>query len=213
MGHQDFEKYAIERSMKGMVADGFVRVLDKHVPSKPMTVLDHGCGDGKYFSFLSDRYGADNIFGCDISSLRIKRCREIGWERALLIDENRPLPYPDSSFDLVISDQVIEHILSHKSAACISELHRVLRTGGKLVVMTPNYPIKRFYDIINAVVYRNLRMLRDDPTHVTFYDAGQLKDLLEKCFGHIEVIPTGGILFKLFPAMCFSHKLIAVAIK
>src|SRR5574344_353646 len=47
-----------------------------------------------------------------------------------------PLPFPDESFDYVISFQVIEHI---KDDACfVSEVHRVLRKGGKFIVSTPN---------------------------------------------------------------------------
>jgi SAM-dependent methyltransferase len=213
MAHQDFEKYAVDRPMKRAVADVMVRIFDRYAPARSMTVLDYGCGDGTYFGFLSQRYGVENVSGCDVSELRIKRCHEIGWSRAIVIDQKAPLPYASGTFDFIISDQVIEHIPSDNALTCIKELHRVLKTGGKMLMVTPNYPIKRVYDVINAVAYRDRRMLFDDPTHVTFYHAKRVKALLGKYFYRVEVVPTGGMLFKLLPVMGLSHKLIAVAIK
>lgn len=52
-------------------------------------------------------------------------------------DVTAPLPFPDTSFDLVISDAFIEH-LPESPRALFSEIHRVLRPGGYLFVTTPN---------------------------------------------------------------------------
>ena len=52
------------------------------------------------------------------------------------VDLTRGLPYPDSSFDLVVMTEVLEHLDNHRAA--IGELARVLRPGGHLVITTPN---------------------------------------------------------------------------
>ena len=47
-----------------------------------------------------------------------------------------PLPYPDASFDLVTCTEVIEHLEHHRAA--LREMARVMRSGGVLVITTPN---------------------------------------------------------------------------
>jgi SAM-dependent methyltransferase len=210
---QDFEQYAVDRPMRRNVSAVVERAFDAYAPARPLKVLDHGCGDGTYFSFLAERYGTGNIFGCDVSALRIQRCQDAGWSQAMVVDPEKPLPYDDGTFDLILSDQVIEHIPVAETFCALSELARVLKAGGLLLMITPNYPVKRVYDAINSIVYRDLSLLRDDQTHVTFYDARRLSDVLQKHFTRINVLPTGGLLYSVFPAVAFSHKLIAVAVK
>lgn len=45
------------------------------------------------------------------------------------------IPYPDASFDFLICNHVLEHVLDDRQA--LSEIHRVLRTGGQAVLQTP----------------------------------------------------------------------------
>jgi SAM-dependent methyltransferase len=52
------------------------------------------------------------------------------------VDLIHGLPYPDESFDLVVITEVLEHLENHRAA--VSELARVLRPGGHLVLTTPN---------------------------------------------------------------------------
>lgn len=67
----------------------------------------------------------------------------------------------DNSFDFVITFQVIEHIQKDKDF--VSEIYRVLKPGGKLIVTTPN---------IKTSITRN-------PWHIREYTIQQLKSLLE----------------------------------
>jgi SAM-dependent methyltransferase len=82
-------------------------------------VLDFGCGAGK----MVEEYGKAGYeaFGCD---LRI----EHESERLRRIDsETRALPFADSSFDFVFSDQVLEHVQNH--ARAFAEMRRVMKPG------------------------------------------------------------------------------------
>ncbi len=79
-----------------------------------------------------------------------------------------PIPYPDASFDCVITFQVIEHI--NEDVAFVSEIARVLRPGGRLIVTTPNAPIS----------------LTRNPWHVREYCADELHNLLSLHFEQIE---------------------------
>jgi SAM-dependent methyltransferase len=52
------------------------------------------------------------------------------------VDLLKPLPYGDASFDIVLLVEVIEHLENHRVA--ISELARILKPGGVLILTTPN---------------------------------------------------------------------------
>jgi SAM-dependent methyltransferase len=82
------------------------------------TVLDFGCGLGSDVeAWRSEGYRA---FGCDIVLER-----PAGWLR--LIETPYRLPFADATFDLVVSDQVMEHVQDHDLA--FREIHRVLKPG------------------------------------------------------------------------------------
>ena len=79
-----------------------------------------------------------------------------------------PIGFENTSFDSVVSFQVIEHI--EKDIDFVREVSRVLRPGGKFVVSTPNAPMS---------ITRN-------PWHVREYNADELRNLLECHFSKVE---------------------------
>lgn len=85
-----------------------------------------------------------------------------------------PLPFEAEHFDCVITFQVIEHI--RRDADFIREIHRVLRPGGRLILTTPNAPMS----------------LTRNPWHVREYTAPELKQLLERVFGKVEMFGVDG---------------------
>lgn len=97
--------------------------------------LDAGCGDGRYLRALESELPA-RVAGVDISE-RILQTARACVPRAELRQANlESLPFGDGDFDLVLSSQVIEHVLDAGAAA--AELARVLRPGGVLVLSTDN---------------------------------------------------------------------------
>jgi SAM-dependent methyltransferase len=97
--------------------------------------LDAGCGDGRYLVALEAEL-PQRIAGVDIAE-RILETARVRAPRAELRQANlESLPFDDGAFDLVLSSQVIEHVLDAPAAA--AELARVLRPGGRLVISTDN---------------------------------------------------------------------------
>jgi ubiquinone/menaquinone biosynthesis C-methylase UbiE len=97
--------------------------------------LDAGCGDGRYLAALETEL-PERIAGVDISE-RILETARARVPRADLRQANlESLPFADAEFDLVLSSQVIEHVLD--AAAAARELARVLRPGGVLILSTDN---------------------------------------------------------------------------
>ena len=94
--------------------------------------LDLGCGDGR----LAVELRASELTLADVSPVALERARRRvpGAARAEL-DPDAPLPLGDSSFDLVLCTETIEHVRDVQ--LLLSEVRRVLRPGGTLAVSTP----------------------------------------------------------------------------
>jgi SAM-dependent methyltransferase len=62
--------------------------------------------------------------------------------------EQETFPYPDSTYDIVLFCEIIEHLLMDPMCA-LREIHRVLRPGGRVVVTTPN--VARLENVLRLV--------------------------------------------------------------
>src|SRR5437660_1770221 len=98
-------------------------------------LCDLGCDDGQWTLEVARAAGATELHGVEIVVDRAKLARERGIN-AVVADLNRTLPYADGSFDLVHSNQVIEHISDLDTF--LGEIHRILRPGGMSLISTEN---------------------------------------------------------------------------
>jgi SAM-dependent methyltransferase len=101
-------------------------------------VLDNGCGVGSYLVRLDS--DASSAFGLEFD---YERAVEAGRKISAVVQAaGESLPYPDQSFDLVLSHEVLEHVENDRQSAV--EIARVLRPGGRLVLFVPNrgYPFE-----------------------------------------------------------------------
>ena len=219
MNNQDFEQYADAKSMVGQVASTWEVVFYAELKAKGLLdynqvkFLDFGCGDGRYFPYLIKKgFLADNIYGIEVSKKRIDRCKKLGWENARVIALNEFLPYQDSFFDVVNFIEVIEHIPLDELDFYLEEIVRVMKPKAFLILTTPNYPIKRIYDFVDAVWAGKWARLRDDPTHVCRYNRRKLREALSRYFSKIRFsMYKEGILYKRIRKDRFMHKILAVA--
>lgn len=56
----------------------------------------------------------------------------------IYLDATKPFPFPDSSFDFILCEHMIEHVSLGDARALLSECRRVLRPGGVLRLITPD---------------------------------------------------------------------------
>jgi 2-polyprenyl-6-hydroxyphenyl methylase/3-demethylubiquinone-9 3-methyltransferase len=141
-------------------------------------VLDLGSGAG---DFTADIAGAGfEVVGVDVAEAAISRARSRHPEldfRVAPIDG--PLPLEDGAFDLVWASEVIEHIAD--TARWLSEVRRVLRPGGRLLLTTPSHGRVR---VALGGVDRFSEPLGD---HLHLYTRRSLRDVLDE-FGFDAVI-------------------------
>ncbi len=213
----DFEQYAKEKSMVGAVTQSWVEAFDRHFLQhrdkslKGLKVLDYGFGDGRYFDFFTKYFDLADIYGIEVSKIRVERARKRGWANASFIELGSTLPFPDSFFDFMNMVEVIEHIPRENADFYFGEIRRVLKERGTLMVTTPNYPIKRVYDIHDAVVKRKWARLKDDPTHVSLFNHKGLKHFLGRYFKSVTILGyKDGFLYKRTGREFFRHKILAV---
>ena len=69
---------------------------------------------------------------------RIGQHREGLFRKVRYLNVSRHFPFPDSSFEAVFSSHMLEHLPRHQAQFCISECHRILKTGGICRISVPD---------------------------------------------------------------------------
>jgi len=112
------------------VHSSFLKYFKGRSEPAGLKILDVGAGEGA----LTENLHAlgFHMHACDIFPDRFK-LPGIACDK---VDVTKSFPYPDKTFDRIIAVEVTEHILDHETF--FSEINRILKTGGKLYVSTPN---------------------------------------------------------------------------
>lgn len=118
----------VKRAEKNLLLEAVVGIISSLKHGK---VLDLGCGDGKTGKRLSD-IGFE-VEACDMDKDRFQFSESIPFKSGNL---NNPIPYDNESFDYLVFMEVIEHI--YNPGFVVSEINRVLKPGGTLILSTPN---------------------------------------------------------------------------
>lgn len=139
---QDLDKAALRGEPSHVWRFGQHRRLDMIVNALPIDtrrILVDGCGVGMYVRHLSEL--GYNTVGLDIDYERVVEGTHAGLDQ-LHVAAGEYLPYPSSTFDAVLSHEVIEHVSHDRFAA--HEMLRVLRPGGRVILFCPNrlYPFE-----------------------------------------------------------------------
>jgi 2-polyprenyl-3-methyl-5-hydroxy-6-metoxy-1,4-benzoquinol methylase len=169
--------------------EGRVAFLLGHVPTGAR-VLDVGCGEGRFAAALADT-GAQ-VVAIDVAEEPLSRARALRADLDLrLVEPEGPWPLEDSSFDVVWAGETIEHVAN--TAVWLSEVRRVLRSGGELLLSTPAHgPLA----MLGLALSRRAFAAHFEPRgdHLRFYSRATLTELLEDFgFEQLEVRGFGGI--------------------
>lgn len=143
-------------------------------------VLDAGCGDGARFAALAS--GGARLYAADRSALALERAARrvehdgLGEVELRLVGDDERIPYDDNLVERAWCCGVLEHVVDTQTF--LSELRRVLKPGGELLVVTPGH----------SLAMRLRLALRGwghhfDPfsSRLRFYTARSLADALTDC--------------------------------
>jgi 2-polyprenyl-6-hydroxyphenyl methylase / 3-demethylubiquinone-9 3-methyltransferase len=153
-------------------------------------VLDVGCGEGRFTTALAGA-GAQ-VVGIDVAEEPLRRARLKCSQLDLrVVLPTGPWDLEDASFDVVWAGETIEHVVD--TAGWLSEVRRVLRSGGRLLLSTPAHDRPA---LLRAALSRKAFASHFDPCsdHLRFYSRRTLAELLaEFGFAEIELWGLGGV--------------------
>ncbi len=147
-------------------------------------ILENGCGVGMYVEHLAALGGT--VYGLELD---FERAAEAARNSPRILNaEGEFLPLPSSTFDLILSHEVIEHVKDDRLAVC--EMVRVLKPAGRIVLFCPNrgYPFEthgiywkgRYYFGNKLFVNYLPRLWRDKlAPHVRIYSSHDLEKLFD----------------------------------
>jgi ubiquinone/menaquinone biosynthesis C-methylase UbiE len=119
-----------------MYAEHMTRYLAAKKLAKGKVVLDIASGSGYGSNMLAEV--ASKVYGVDVSIDAINYAKEnyIGDNIEYILGSAEKIPIPDSSIDLVVSFETIEHIKDYETF--VKEIKRVLKKDGLAIISTPN---------------------------------------------------------------------------
>ncbi|HLE50478.1 MAG TPA: methyltransferase domain-containing protein [Anaerolineales bacterium] len=143
----------------GMHEDQFKSDLIRLAQIKPgMRVLDLGCGTATLTIKIKQAFPGAEVVGLDGDA----RVLEIGRAKAqkagvnIILDQGMSfdLPYPDHSFDRVLSSLVFHHLTTHNKQRTMAEVLRILRPGGELHIADFGKPNTTWARLISLFMAR-----------------------------------------------------------
>lgn len=181
-------------------------LLQKHIvlelckKESPKTTLEVGVGTARFSPLL--RKISSEVIGIDFSSSMIKIAKSkknklnLKDKKGLILADASKLPFKSGSFDLIVSINVLNHIPEYSRA--VTELTRVLRQGGALIVNFPNL-VSLCFPIGIIVNLRRRSIIR--PVFASWFPFSQIFSLLsengvfiEEVQGHLPI--ESNLIFK-----------------
>jgi ubiquinone/menaquinone biosynthesis C-methylase UbiE len=157
--------------------------LETLVRNKKLRVLDAGCAVGCMMLSIRKRGKLVDLYGLDIShKVLVVGKNRLEISNNLICGDVMLLPFKQETFDLVTAIDVLEHIPN--SRAFFQETKRVLKTGGILVLTTPNR-----LDITQlSFVLRGREHHVTGPKHINIVDKQRLQAyMLRSGFINVKV--------------------------
>jgi|SRR3989344_1827537 len=143
-------------------------------------VLNAGCGDGIELLQIKKFLKGKSVYGLDIDPVQIKAARKNIPSMKFILGDIYKLQFKDSEFDLVLSIEVLEHLVRPEKA--LKELSRV--SAKHAIFSVPNEPLWRILNLLRG--YR-VRELGNGEGHIQHWSSDSFKKLVSKYFNVVKI--------------------------
>jgi methionine biosynthesis protein MetW len=123
-------------------------ILETMEPRPGCRLLDLGCADGEWTVRVAEHVGAEELHGVEQVDRFAEQARARGVEVVQADLSERLEAYADESFDVIHSNQVIEHL--HGTDTFMQEIRRLLRPNGYALISTNN--LSSWHNIFSLVM-------------------------------------------------------------
>lgn len=145
---------------KGMGIFEFERIkslIERHLLSSPLTIIDVGGGTGKYSEWLAKKGHQVHLVEPVLKHIKIaqNRSRKLKNKFSVHIGESRKLEFPNNYADLVILHGPLYHLQERKDRILtICEAKRVLKNGGIILGFAINYTASTLVGLLNGLIHK-----------------------------------------------------------
>lgn len=157
----------------------FVRsIIKQYLPKdRSISILDLGCGYGAFLHELKSK-GYTDIQGVEIDKVKIAAASSMGIDCIRDADIRVYLStIPDSSIDVVLLIDILEHFPKSQVTGLVAEVYRTLKSGGKIIVHSPN-----------AQGIFSMDVLYSDRAHEFAFTPSTAHEILEEAgFRNVEI--------------------------
>lgn len=164
-------------------------------------VLDLGCGTGTLTIMLKRSCPRAELVGVDgdpkILNIARRKASRAGVEITFDIGMAFDLPYPDRTFDRILSSLVVHHLSSHDKPRAMQEVLRVLRSGGELHLVDFGRPTTAYARLMARFMRRfeevedNLKGRLPGLMRAAGFEDVSAKAQLNTLFGTLEFLQAG----------------------
>ena len=193
------KRYSPEREKKSYKDPANIWRINKIIEMIPRTklcILDVGCYDGSISELILKKsdgevYGIElNLSSCRLANLRGIEC--------IQSDVDLIFPFRDETFDLIVAGEIVEHV--YDPDLFVSELSRLLKPGGNLILTTPNLTslgARVSLLLGKRPFFIEPRITEDSAGHLRYFTLDDLKELLADY--NLKVTKIRGSTLKLGP--------------
>jgi 2-polyprenyl-3-methyl-5-hydroxy-6-metoxy-1,4-benzoquinol methylase len=130
--------HALSREEYDFLEKIYVKKFTTFLPSdKNSAIIDVACGAGHFLYFLKkNKY--ENIIGIDLSKEQIDCANIMGLTEVEVADLFEYLPKHQDKYDMIIANDIIEHLTKEETLTFLDTLYAALKPGGTVLIGTVN---------------------------------------------------------------------------
>jgi SAM-dependent methyltransferase len=174
--------------MERQVYGGVNAAVAAAIPAHPGRVLDLGCGDGSFGTWLKGR-GATRVTGVTIQGREAELAARV-LDEVIETDLDRWEPAADAGYDGVVASHVLEHLVD--PGRLLQAVRRRVNPGGWLVVGLPNVLFWRQRLAFFRGHFRYTQGGLMDDTHLRFFDWVTAQELVTRSGWNLEYAVADG---------------------